>query len=175
MAGEIKTPPFSAAACIEAGTLLRRLQLGENIGLPHVRPMPSRRGSSLDRDEACLGPESSDPPGCPESHPGAACKDARVKPIACRKNGSGRLECVDGASRAIPAHAWRNSRRSRPRDSSGSADSRGVKTALSQEDDGRFFDAGPWVASKNSFRPFLPSHFVDLITSANTFTTSATE
>jgi phage-related protein len=41
MAGEIKTPPFSAAARIEAGTLLRRLQLGENIGLPHVRPMPS--------------------------------------------------------------------------------------------------------------------------------------
>ena len=41
MAGEIKTPPFSSAARIEAGTLLRRLQLGENIGLPHVRPMPS--------------------------------------------------------------------------------------------------------------------------------------
>jgi phage-related protein len=41
MAGEIKTPPFSAAARLEAGTLLRRLQLGENIGLPHVRPMPS--------------------------------------------------------------------------------------------------------------------------------------
>ncbi len=41
MAGEIKTPPFSATARIEAGTLLRRLQLGESIGLPHVRPMPS--------------------------------------------------------------------------------------------------------------------------------------
>ena len=40
-AGEIKTPPFSQAARIEAGTLLRRLQLGENIGLPHSRPMPS--------------------------------------------------------------------------------------------------------------------------------------
>ena len=40
-AGEIKTPPFSLGARIEAGTLLRRLQLGENIGLPHVRPMPS--------------------------------------------------------------------------------------------------------------------------------------
>ena len=40
-AGEIKTPPFSRAARIEAGTLLRRLQLGENIGLPHSRPMPS--------------------------------------------------------------------------------------------------------------------------------------
>ena len=41
MAGEIKTPPFSSAARIEAGTLLRRLRLGANIGLPHVRPMPS--------------------------------------------------------------------------------------------------------------------------------------
>ena len=41
MAGEIKTPPFSATARIEAGILLRRLQLGESIGLPHVRPMPS--------------------------------------------------------------------------------------------------------------------------------------
>ena len=40
-AGEIKTPPFSRAARIEAGTLLRRLQIGENIGLPHPRPMPS--------------------------------------------------------------------------------------------------------------------------------------
>ena len=40
-AGQIKTPPFSAAARIEAGTLLRRLQLGENIGLPHSRPMPA--------------------------------------------------------------------------------------------------------------------------------------
>ena len=40
-ATEIKTPPFSAAARIEAGTLLRRLQLGENIGLPHSRPMSS--------------------------------------------------------------------------------------------------------------------------------------
>ena len=40
-AGEIKTPPFSAIARIEAGTLLRRLQLGDNIGLPHSRPMPA--------------------------------------------------------------------------------------------------------------------------------------
>lgn len=39
--GEIKTPPFSALARIEAGLLLRRLQLGENIPLPHSRPMPS--------------------------------------------------------------------------------------------------------------------------------------
>ncbi len=39
--GEVKTPPFSTEARIEAGTLLRRLQQGENIGLPHSRPMPS--------------------------------------------------------------------------------------------------------------------------------------
>lgn len=39
--GEVKTPPFSAAARIEAGVLLRRLQRGERLGLPHSRPMPS--------------------------------------------------------------------------------------------------------------------------------------
>ncbi|MBD2195066.1 MULTISPECIES: type II toxin-antitoxin system RelE/ParE family toxin [Calothrix] len=39
--GEIKTPPFSQEARIEAGVLLRRLQQGENLGLPHSRPMPS--------------------------------------------------------------------------------------------------------------------------------------
>jgi hypothetical protein len=37
---KIKTPPFSAAARIEAGVLLRRLQRGEVMGLPHSRPMP---------------------------------------------------------------------------------------------------------------------------------------
>jgi len=41
LAGEIKTPPFSRTARIEAGVLLRRLQEGESIGLPHSRPMPS--------------------------------------------------------------------------------------------------------------------------------------
>jgi phage-related protein len=39
--GEIKTPPFSAAARMEAGFLLRRLQEGEKLSLPHSRPMPS--------------------------------------------------------------------------------------------------------------------------------------
>jgi len=39
--GEIKTPPFSAKARIEAGFLLRRIQRGESIGMPHSRPMPS--------------------------------------------------------------------------------------------------------------------------------------
>ena len=38
--GEIKTPPFSAEARIEAGVLLRRLQRGEGLPLPHSRPMP---------------------------------------------------------------------------------------------------------------------------------------
>lgn len=39
--GEVKTPPFSSAARVEAGALLRRLQRGESLGMPHVRPMPS--------------------------------------------------------------------------------------------------------------------------------------
>jgi phage-related protein len=38
--GEIKTPPFSAEARLEAGGLLRRLQLGERLPMPHSRPMP---------------------------------------------------------------------------------------------------------------------------------------
>ncbi|WP_406694584.1 type II toxin-antitoxin system RelE/ParE family toxin [Singulisphaera sp. Ch08] len=39
--GEIKTPPFSEAARIEAGLLLRRIQNREIFGMPHSRPMPS--------------------------------------------------------------------------------------------------------------------------------------
>ena len=39
--GEVKTPPFSAAARLEAGLLLRRLQRGDKLGLPHSRPMPT--------------------------------------------------------------------------------------------------------------------------------------
>lgn len=38
--GELKTPPFSAEARIEAGYLLRLLQKGEKLWLPHSRPMP---------------------------------------------------------------------------------------------------------------------------------------
>jgi len=41
LAGEIKTPPFSAAGRIEAGFLLRQLQQGTKLALPHSRPMPS--------------------------------------------------------------------------------------------------------------------------------------
>ena len=39
--GELKTPPLSKEARIEAGCLLRDLQEGIKIGLPHSRPMPS--------------------------------------------------------------------------------------------------------------------------------------
>jgi phage-related protein len=38
--GEVKTPPFSREARLEAGVLLRRLQEGESLGMPHSRPMP---------------------------------------------------------------------------------------------------------------------------------------
>jgi len=38
--GEIKTPPFSPQARVEAGVLLRKLQQGQKLGLPHSRPMP---------------------------------------------------------------------------------------------------------------------------------------
>jgi phage-related protein len=39
--GEVKSPPFSADARIEAGVLLRRLQRGERLRMPHSRPMPT--------------------------------------------------------------------------------------------------------------------------------------
>ena len=39
--GEVKTPPFTADARLEAGLLLRRLQRGEKLSLPHARPMPT--------------------------------------------------------------------------------------------------------------------------------------
>ena len=38
--GEIKTPPFSQAARIEAGYLLRLLQEGQALAMPQSRPMP---------------------------------------------------------------------------------------------------------------------------------------
>ena len=38
---EVKTPPFSKEARLEAGFLLRRLQRGELLSLPASRPMPS--------------------------------------------------------------------------------------------------------------------------------------
>ena len=39
--GEVKTPPFSEAARLEAGFFLRRLQRGDKLSLPHSRPMPT--------------------------------------------------------------------------------------------------------------------------------------
>ena len=39
--GEVKSSPFSATARLEAGWLLRRLQAGEKLGMPHSRPMPT--------------------------------------------------------------------------------------------------------------------------------------
>ncbi len=40
LSGEIKTPPFSKEARVEVGILLRRLQEGRSLGMPHSRPMP---------------------------------------------------------------------------------------------------------------------------------------
>jgi phage-related protein len=39
--GEIKTPPFSQSARLEAGFLLRQLQQGDNLGMPYSRAMPT--------------------------------------------------------------------------------------------------------------------------------------
>jgi phage-related protein len=39
--GEVKTPPFSKAARLEAGYLLRRIQEGERLEMPHSRPLSS--------------------------------------------------------------------------------------------------------------------------------------
>jgi len=54
---EIKTPPFSQEARIEAGVLLRQLQRGEALALPHSRPMSSIGSRChelriIDRDDA---------------------------------------------------------------------------------------------------------------------------
>ena len=39
--GEVKSPPFSLAARVETGFLLRRLQRGELLSMPQSRAMPS--------------------------------------------------------------------------------------------------------------------------------------
>ncbi len=39
--GEIKTPPMSREARLEAGFLLRKLQQGELLSMPQSRPMPT--------------------------------------------------------------------------------------------------------------------------------------
>lgn len=38
---KVKTPPFSKEARVEAGALLRQLQLGNSLIMPRSRPMPS--------------------------------------------------------------------------------------------------------------------------------------
>ena len=44
LAGAVKSPPFSGDARLEAGFLLRRLQRGENLSMPHSRPMSTIGG-----------------------------------------------------------------------------------------------------------------------------------
>jgi len=39
--GEIKTPPFSRAARLKVGELLRSLQSGELLSMPQSRPLPA--------------------------------------------------------------------------------------------------------------------------------------
>ena len=39
--GQVKSPPFSREARLEAGFLLRKLQRGESLGLPLSRPLPA--------------------------------------------------------------------------------------------------------------------------------------
>ena len=39
--GEVKSPPFSNEARLHAGFLLRRLQGGNTLSMPHSRPMPA--------------------------------------------------------------------------------------------------------------------------------------
>ena len=38
--GEVKSPPFSKDARVEAGFRLRQLQRGDVLAMPHSRPMP---------------------------------------------------------------------------------------------------------------------------------------
>ena len=52
--GEIKTPPFSDQGRREAGFLLRRLQNGDSLGMPHFELLPvisSRCGALRVRDK----------------------------------------------------------------------------------------------------------------------------
>lgn len=39
--GEVNTPPFSREARLEAGSLLRQLQRGNTLRMPHSRPLPA--------------------------------------------------------------------------------------------------------------------------------------
>lgn len=56
LAGEIKTPPVSQKARREIGLLIRKLQQGLALEMPHSRPMPSigRRCHELRVNDAGL-------------------------------------------------------------------------------------------------------------------------
>lgn len=41
MYGEVKSPPFSKLARLQAGFLLRLLQRGDKLAMPHSRSMPT--------------------------------------------------------------------------------------------------------------------------------------
>ena len=41
LSGEVRTPPFSKTARVDAGYLLRQLQQGQALSMPHSRPMPT--------------------------------------------------------------------------------------------------------------------------------------
>jgi len=52
--GEVKTPPFGNQARLEAGLLLRRLQQGQGLSLPHSRPMPQSAASATSYESAIV-------------------------------------------------------------------------------------------------------------------------
>lgn len=94
LAGEVKTPPLSREARLEAGFLLRRLQRGEGLSLPESRPMPG------------IGPR---------------CHELRIDDVQLKKEWRvmyyvGRhaiavLDVFQKATRAAPAHVTANCRR----------------------------------------------------------------
>jgi phage-related protein len=90
--GEVKSPPFSAAARIEAGVLLRRLQRGERLSLPHSRPMPE------------VGK------GCHELRIVDEARAWRIM-YAVRPDAVVILEVFSKATRTTPAQVLRNCRR----------------------------------------------------------------
>lgn len=41
LSGEVKTPPFASEGRMEAGELLRTLQEGQTLSMPHAEPLPT--------------------------------------------------------------------------------------------------------------------------------------
>jgi hypothetical protein len=41
LSGEVKTPPFTAKGRMDAGELLRSLQEGQALSMPHAEPLPT--------------------------------------------------------------------------------------------------------------------------------------